>query len=150
MSTPFDNVEPLMAAVERTKKYLRATSVYKMDDVFWMSSTGDKYLEANKRIIKNGGEVERIFIYDVWTEELAGLVKQQVEAGFTVYTVDSSQVPAHLRIDMIVFDSNFMYEAKLNAEGAPIGNVFSVNQSEITQKINLFNRIKTFAKLNLQ
>ncbi|CAN2049704.1 hypothetical protein GMMP13_840010 [Candidatus Magnetomoraceae bacterium gMMP-13] len=141
----FDEQEPLINATNKTKSSLRAISVVKIDGDFWQSSMGQRYWETNKQAIKRGVKLERIFIYDACTDELEKLVKKQVEAGVKVYTVESAQVPPELRIDMIIFDVDFTYEAKLNSDGVPIENIFSINKSDINQKVNLFYRLRTFA-----
>jgi hypothetical protein len=137
--------EALFAQTVKAKEYILATSVPHVDLKWWSSDIGRKYWEANLAALKRGVRIERIFIHQEWTDELRDLALQQARAGIVVWSVPRDKIPQGLRIDMIVWDQSFSYEIVLNSDGEEIANLYSVNSSEISRKLHIFEIIRSCA-----
>ena len=71
MSIRFDDQELLMTSLNATQKHMRAVSVIRTVNDFWISSSGRRYWNANlQAIARRSVRIERIFIYDIMTDAL--------------------------------------------------------------------------------
>ena len=146
LKTDFYDINPLLIALENTKKILRAVSVCNIDDDFWESSIGQRFWDENVIAMKNRNIcIERIFIYEEWTDKLQKQVKKQADSGVKVLIISKDKLPDYLCNDRIIYDAKFMYKAILNSNGIPIENLLSTNESDINHEIKIFNRSKHLA-----
>ena len=145
LTTPYNDIEPLLLATQRTKNYIRAVSVFRVDGWFWDSAIGQRYWGHSLDAIARSVQIERIFVCDTMKDELKALAKRQFEAGVQVYTATRDQLPADLVQDMIIFDRDFTYRAIINADGVAVKNELSTNEADINQRISDFNRARGLA-----
>lgn len=143
----FNDIIPTLKACETTQKEILATSIANIDDYnWWNSPIGKKYLKSNIDAITKGVSIERIFISDNFDDEAQQVMTEHKNKGVKVYKLEKSKIPADYRIDMIVFDRKFSYEAKISADGLPISNIFSVEPTDIASKIKTFEIIKSLSE----
>ncbi len=141
-----DDNEALFVQTARAKEYILATSIPYVDLKWWCSDIGRKYWDANVAAMGRGVRVERVFVYQEWTDQLQELAEEQAAAGAIIWAVHRDKVPHALRIDMIVWDRSFSYEIRLNSDGEEIENLYSVNASDIDRKIHCFDIIRSCAR----
>lgn len=62
--------------------------------------------------IKRGVHVQRIFIYDQWTDDLDSLARKQVSAGVDVRRLDIRKLSPQYHIDMVIWDDSCGYQLR--------------------------------------
>ena len=103
LKTDFSDIEPLIVALRETKNRVRAISVSNIDDEFWNSSIGKKFLNENIKAIQDRNiYIERIFIYDEWNVKLEKLIQKQVDIGIKIFTISKRELPNNFCTDMII------------------------------------------------
>jgi hypothetical protein len=142
----YEDISMLLDQAVQARESIRSTSLQTVDLEWWLSPLGRKYWQAMLDALNRGVHVERIFIYSEWTTELAALAAQQHEAGVHVLKVHRSDLPARLRIDVIIWDNRCGYETRLNDRGEGQRNFFTLRREEISRMITMYDTIFSSAE----
>lgn len=129
----WEDIDLVLAQTAAAKRSLHATSVQGVDLKWWLSRPGRRYWQAHREALARGLEVERVFIYHSWTDELDSLAREQFEAGVRVLRVDYAELPSRLKSDMILWDNTCGYETQLNAVGDGFRNFFTLDKQDIAR-----------------
>lgn len=122
--------------VQRT---IRATSLQKVDMKRWHSSDWTQYWDLQVKAIKRGVHIQRIFIYDEWTNDLDSLARGQASTGVDVRRLDVKKLSSQYHIDMVVWDDSCGYH--LRPTGDSFVNSFTLAQAEIQRMLELYEII---------
>jgi hypothetical protein len=69
----------------------------------------------------------------VLTDELSRVAAEQEEAGVVVGLVPADAVAPALWHNLAVWDGATAWEARLNATGEIVGNIFTVNETDLAR-----------------
>jgi hypothetical protein len=105
---------------------------------WWNSDTGRRYWQANRRALDNGVRIERVFVYSTMTEELDRLIGEQVDAGVHVTVVQAAALDPALWHNLVIWDGASAWEARLNAGGEIVGNIFTMNDGDLARLTSTF------------
>jgi hypothetical protein len=100
---------------------------------WWGSAIGRQYWRANKDALARGVRIERIFLYTSMTAELDQLVTEQIDAGVQVRLVQATTVDPALWQNLALWDGICGWEAKLNAGGEIVGNIFTMSEPDLAR-----------------
>jgi hypothetical protein len=141
----YEHVGPLLENASRAQASIRSTSLQEVDLEWWLSPLGQRYWQTTIHAMARGVHCERIFIYSSWPDQLDQLARTQADAGLHVLRVRRDDLPAQLRIDMIVWDEFCGYETRLNERGEGQRNFFTLRPEEIARMIDTYNAIYKWA-----
>ena len=123
-----------------------------IDEGFWDSELGLRYLEHQRDAVRRGVRVRRIFIVDgTANSQHSGLLQicqQQEQAGIQVRTLDASSVSASRRMlmpDLVIFDEQVSYELtaglRLDSNKAPyfIRTHLAIKPQLVQEQVQRFN-----------
>src|SRR5436305_9975449 len=104
---------------------------------WWASDIGRRYWQANLDAL---GRVRmtRIFIYTTMTAELQELMAEQERAGVRVGQVPADAIDPALRLNLAIWDGASAWEARLNAGGEIVGNLYTVNRGDLARLSEAF------------
>jgi hypothetical protein len=138
---------------DKVSETIRAVAVVNPRHAFewWDTPPGREYWECNIKALQKRVRIERVFVYQatqdgLLPEELQRLAQSQAKEGVKIYTVETAKLPADLRVDMAVFDDDFLFELRLSADGEPLRYFCSTTAYEINRRIRHFNEIKSYAE----
>jgi hypothetical protein len=100
---------------------------------WWTGDIGRRYWQANRRALENGVRIERVFVYTTMTAELDRLIGEQMDAGVHVTVVQAAALDPALWHNLAIWDGTSAWEARLNAGGEIVGNIFTMNKSELAR-----------------
>ena len=114
----------LLALAENTKVSIDATSLNTvdtrgsgLDSSFWKSDLGQRYLEAQRSLVRNGIKIRRVFIVDrpeiASSPDFVNICRRQAEVGIEVRILNAVDFGAPLTatvFDFILFDNVISYE----------------------------------------
>jgi hypothetical protein len=135
--------------------HLRTTSLTRIDLEFYTHPDGRNYWNEQKLALAERREnedaaIERIFIWDKWSTELANLINEHLAAGVRVLIVPESRLPDRDRVDVTFWGDKYTFRqhARQRPEGSGIWfDRFSINYSDIEEAQATYKRIRNFAKL---
>ena len=142
MRVSSDDKRLSLRAIRSTVTSVRAVSIVRTDLPTWFTPSGERYLKENQAAASRGVAVERIFVYDKMTDDLAKLLRKLTFPNSKTYLLRYDRVPPDKRLDMVVFDNTFAVETRTNAEGEFVENVFSANASDIQRRVADFDFMK--------
>ena len=105
---------------------------------WWDTEVGKHYWRANIIALQRGVKITRIFIYSDMTDALAGVIKTQGDAGVNVGLVKHRNLDASLHLNFAIWDGKKAWEARMNAKGEIVENLFSVNRNDIDRLSRAF------------
>jgi hypothetical protein len=137
---------PALPLTERLRDSLLATS--SGDDISWWldASTSRNYWRLNIEALQRGVMIERIFIYRQWTDELDAVAKAQHASGVRVLRVLEDQLPATLRLNLVIWDELCGLEPQHNSAGEWIGSSFTFAAQDLALLLDRFKMIEHFAE----
>jgi hypothetical protein len=100
---------------------------------WWTSDIGRHYWRANLDALDNGVRIKRIFVYTTMTTDLGKLVAEQESAGVHVGLVEADTLDPILWHNLTIWDDTSAWEARLNAGGEIVGNIFTINDADLTR-----------------
>ena len=130
-------------AASRTS--IRATGVAETDIRWWRSRPGRQFWEVNLAAMARKVRVQRVFIYDRMTPELAELAREQKAAGVDVYVVKMDQLRIDLRVDVTIVDDVRVHEVIFSSGGNAMAYRYSQEPSRAAQMVAKFERIVQLA-----
>ena len=98
---------------------------------WWTSEVGRQYWQENLEAIGRGVVVTRLFAYVHLTTALAELVDEQRAAGVRVGLIRTGTVDNALHVNLAIWDGERAWEARVNAHGDIVANVFTVNEHDL-------------------
>jgi hypothetical protein len=106
---------------------------------WWEEEKGRAYWQAN-RDMAGRIEIRRVFIHSAEQRDKAvALARLQQSAGVGVRLVPADRVRSEHRLNFAVWDDSIVWEAQMNAAGAPIANLFSVGRSDVDRLTRIFS-----------
>jgi hypothetical protein len=154
----------LLALARNAGKTLDATSLTTVDaggqgyvdDGFWTSDFGQRYLETQREAVEKGVRVRRLFVLvnrsgDRHLDDVLGVCLPQQEIGIEVRVLDSADVPSQRRealFDFIVFDETVSYETTPAQAVADDANRPTILHTRLELRPDrVHNRIRRFEHL---
>lgn len=114
---------------------------------WWGRPSGKTYWHLQVAAMKERDvRMERIFIYQTWTPILESALIAQREAGVLTRRILLSDVPPHLRRDMIIWDRNAGYEANTISVTDRIRNKFTFARDEVDGMVKDFDAIRSISE----
>jgi hypothetical protein len=144
---PIDDNWLIYALTKRASEVILATSVDAVDLAWWKSAAGQNYWRLNQEALRKGVRIRRIFIYHEWGPEHEALARSQSDASVDVLRVQYAQLPAALRLDMIIWDRHCGFQSRINAIGGEaIANSYAFAQQDLNIMIDQYNIIESCAE----
>ncbi|MFF3466890.1 DUF6879 family protein [Streptomyces sp. NPDC002619] len=120
-----------------------------MDDHFWDSETGRRYLRAQREAIQTRGvRVRRLFLVAETTDVDEALERQfenQQSLGIDVRVLVLASVPTPVRLgatnDFVVFDDELSYEVAFDFEGINATTTLNFLPERVRQRVRRFNEL---------
>lgn len=144
--TPYGDMLLMYALLEQARESVLATSVSSDDLAWWSSPHGETYLRLHCEAMRRGVSIQRIFIYDRWTEKHERLARMQHEHGVKMLCVKRSELPPELRLEVIIWDRRVGYEARLNSVGETIVNHYTFAEQDVGVMLNQYRMMESCAK----
>jgi hypothetical protein len=113
---------------------------------WWTSDIGRHYWQANLEALDNGVRIKRIFVYTTMTTDLDKLVAEQESVGVHVGLVQADALDPALWHNLTIWDGTSAWEARLNAGGQIVGNIFTVNEADLTRLSKTFQTCERTAR----
>lgn len=129
------------------KSTLRATDVYAAMHLHEGRPGGDEYHRLNMEAVDRGVEVERIFIYAEWTNQLEERAQKQAAAGVHTLRVHETDLRSELRSDMAIWDESYGSELSFNASGEIVDSYVTFSRQDVTRLLEKYNRIRKKAEV---
>ena len=109
---------------------------------FWSSVAGEKYLQANAKLVAKGVDITRIFIGDRATvASFKEVMSQHRAAGIRVLVAVVDEIPRELCEDFLVADDTLLVQLQLTRDGLPRAEKMSMDPQEVRHAINGFDRL---------
>ena len=149
--SPDDEPWLTRSAAADCRSVLRAVSY--QDEGWWLSETGDRYLEVHAQLHERDVEMTRVFI--VRPDELHGEDRDDLLAvfeahrnlGIQTYVLTTEQVPDHLWRDFVVYDSELLRNGELTSPNGDRKNAeFTDDPGRIDLALKDFNDLVSLAK----
>lgn len=140
----------LILPTTRARHHLRAVTNIGPDSdrlAWWREEIGRRYWEANLAALASGVRVTRVFAYAEMTPDLEALIGQQESAGVEAIRVTRRLVPEELQINFVVWDETSAWQARLNAGGSIVANIYTINPHDVTRLLGYFNRLTMASRL---
>lgn len=115
------------------------------DGPWWRSATGRQYLRLNEETARRGIRVQRIFVIDDTLESIQDVIQENIDVGVETYTINKTDVPSDLLVNLTIFDDLLAHEDKTNSVGTTIGYVYSSNPVDIARLGEIFERLRSRA-----
>jgi hypothetical protein len=105
---------------------------------WWEAEMGKAYWQANKEMAGKI-DIRRVFLYSAdQLDRVLVMARLQQEAGVQVRLLEAERARSAHRINFAIWDDSVAWEAQMNAEGAPVANIFSVGRSDIDRLKDIF------------
>jgi hypothetical protein len=108
---------------------------------WWEDDIGRHYWRTNLDALARGVRIRRIFTYLDMTPELEQLIEEQRAAGVETMALPRATVSEALQMNLVIWDSVHAWEARLNARGAIVANIYTVNQHDVARLQAGFERL---------
>jgi hypothetical protein len=112
---------------------------------WWEGDDGRQYWRTNLDALARGVRITRIFTYQEMTPELERIIAEQRAAGVEAIAIPREHVPESLQMNFVIWDDGQAWEARLNARGAIVANIYTVNQHDLARLRTAFRRLLTGA-----
>jgi hypothetical protein len=143
--------------IDNVTEIIRATTIPKLDNEWWLSTAGRDYLDRNRRAIETGVKTERIVLWDEDDdfETLAKVIKQQLAAEVEVLFAKRSEIgsgtlktgiaSATLKTSIAIYDDSTYNEVVFNFEGEEIYVEYYLEPSDAKKAIARFKQLHGLA-----
>jgi hypothetical protein len=105
---------------------------------WWDSEIGQRYWDANLDALSRGVAITRVFVCARMDADLAALISTQSQAGVTTLVAMRDMVDSALHVNLVVWEGRRAWEARMNAHGDIVGNVFTVNERDVQRLADAF------------
>jgi hypothetical protein len=105
---------------------------------WWASEIGRRYWQANLMALNRGVLVSRVFIYAELTDGLRALAAAQSSAGVRVMLLARAAVDPAQHLNMAIFDNSTAWEARMNAHGEIVENLYYVADRDVERLRTVF------------
>ncbi len=129
------------------KSQVRATSMVQIDEDFWKSPVGDDYMTLMETLLRerksSGFSIRRVFIVkDKPSKELCGIIKRQKKAGVQVKVLKYSDLDAHEKEDVVIFDNDVSFQVGITPDGTTAPDcAISGEGPDVKKFSDMFERI---------
>jgi hypothetical protein len=113
---------------------------------WWTSDIGRHYWQANREALDRGVRINRIFVYTTMTAQLDQLAAEQEDAGVHVGLVQAVVLDPALWHNLAIWDGTSAWEARLNAGGEIVGNIFTINDADLARLSQTFQTCQRAAR----
>jgi hypothetical protein len=153
--------EWLLALARNIRVSLDATSLPAVDGGggrfnggFWFSDLGERYLDIQREIVRNGVCIRRVFILDgtsvaLEDQDFRQMCRIQHEIGINVRVLEPAQIvtqPHAMLFDFVLFDQKISYEVT-PAVGNDRDHPVFINTRLILQEARVRERVRGFNAL---
>ena len=108
---------------------------------WWEDDIGRHYWQTNLNALARGVRITRIFTYVEMTPALARIIDEQSAAGVETIVLPHHSVSEALQMNFTVWDDGSAWEARLNARGAIVANIYTVNTHDVARLRAAFQRL---------
>ena len=130
----------LVKAIEQSQNRILAVSPVDIDEEWWNSSIGKKYLDAHREAINRGVSITRIFLIEELTQSIKNIMDQQVDIGISISYISVNELPVELQDAFVIFDDHYLHRTISEQKGDQ-HNIFSVNPNDISKYQRNFSRL---------
>lgn len=127
------------------KVQLRATSG-PAELTWWLGPEASFYLRRQTEAVRRGVAVERIFIYEDWSDVLDEICRRQRNLGIKVLRVEAKRLKGIRNPDLIIWDDSCAFSVEYNAVGAWVNSRFTFVSTEIRKLDSTFEIVKSAAE----
>jgi hypothetical protein len=113
---------------------------------WWTSEVGQRYWEANLDALSRGVAITRVFVCAEVDADLAALIATQSRAGVTTLVAMRDMVDPALHVDLVLWEGRRGWEARTNAHGDVVGNVFTVDERDLQRLTEAYTRCAKAAR----
>lgn len=142
--------------IDSVEDIVRATTIPKIDNEWWLSTAGRDYLDRNRRAIEAGVRTERIVLWDEDDdfETLAKVIREQWAAKVEVLFAKRSDIGkkpglktniAIYKTNMAIYDESSYNEVVFNFEGEEIYIEYYLEPSDAKKAIARFDQLHGLA-----
>jgi hypothetical protein len=134
----------LMVSTDQARQSIQAvTNIAPGSDrlAWWRDDIGRHYWEANLAALARGVRITRVFAYTELTPPLEALIREHADAGVETIGVLRRRISEELQMNFVVWDGCSAWEARLNASGSIVANIFTINPHEVTRLLGYFKRL---------
>jgi hypothetical protein len=143
------DVTPMSNQIDRVQERVRATTIPKIDNEWWLSPAGRDYLERNKRAIERGGvSIERIVLWEEQddTDTLRKVIEEQRAAKVTILFAKRKEIAnKKLKTNMAIYDDLTYNDVVFNSDGDDIYVEYYLEPSDAKQAIARFEQLRGLA-----
>ncbi|WP_101254694.1 hypothetical protein [Streptomyces barkulensis] len=137
---PRDDSEHLLAATRECRERMEAVTNIVGEPVWWRSDLGVAYWQANLDALDRGVRIRRVFLVDRHTAELEELLEYQRRAGVEVVVKYQEGQTGQL-INYVVWDGLRAWEARMDARGEIMAQLFTLNGHDVERLRDSFRRL---------
>lgn len=112
---------------------------------WWRSDIGRHYWDLNVEAVRRGVRIVRIITYVEVTSDIADLVASQRAAGVEVGLLRRGSVDPALYLNFSAFDEAGAWEARMNAHGLIVANIYTINGHDVGRVRGAFNACRIAA-----
>jgi hypothetical protein len=130
----------------RTRHHLHATTG-EAELTWWLRPEARYFLQRQADAVARGVAIERIFIYDVWTELHDEICRLQRKLGIEVYRIEARKIAGISYPDLIIWDDVCALSVDYNSAGDNTNSRFTFVTNEIRKLEHTFRIAKSAAEL---
>jgi hypothetical protein len=154
ISVPVGSVTPMSNQIDHVKSTVRATTIPRVDNSWWLSPAGRDYLLRNQLAIegKRKVSIERIILWDKDKQEvkeyanLARVIAEQRAAKVKVLFARRSKVTdPTLLTNIAIYDDQSYNDVIFNSDGVATSVEFYIYPRDARLAIARFEQLKGFA-----
>lgn len=112
----------------------------------WEEELGRKTFIENEKSIKNGIEIERIFLLERESKESLEIITKHFKIGVKCFVAIESKVPDDLRKYMILIDKIAITIPIFNKNGVNNGGFISFDKKDISKSYDSWKRLKLYSE----
>jgi hypothetical protein len=117
------------------------------DLLWWLDTPATRtWWRLNLEALERGVAIKRILIYHTWSDELDRLARTQQEAGVRVMRVCENELPAPLRLNLIIWDGSCALEPEYNFSGEWINATYTFAPQDLALALERFKLIESCAE----
>lgn len=137
---------PIYKLTEQIRTSMLATSVGG-DLRWWLDTPATRnWWRLNLEALTRGVAIKRILIYHAWSDDLDRLARTQHEAGVLVMRVSEDELPAPLRLNLIIWDGSCALEPEYNFSGEWINATYTFAPQDLALALERFKLIESCAE----
>jgi hypothetical protein len=143
-----DSYDPTlkMQLLSQKPGILRTTSLQTHDLAWQRSEVGRAYWQAQLEAMGRGWTIERIFIYQDWSQELNDLAIEQLNKGVRIYRIAQKNVPHEVRVDFSIWNDDHVYQQWIRRVEGLLEDRFTVEQGDVIKYLHMWARLHSLAE----